>query len=133
LPAGSHWTGGYRVLAVKGVRGATWQGLHTDYSSIAMAVARLRTPVQYAAATDHSYGLRIAGGMSMVESAVQRLAIEAVNAPYEGRFRLLQGIEANIDAAGISISQTKRGLPSRTATSCLRPRRIVVWPSNAGR
>src|SRR5688500_10066374 len=55
---------------------------------------------QYAAVTDHSYGLRIAGGMSMVEAAAQRLAIGVVNARYGDRFRLLQGIEANIDAAG---------------------------------
>ena len=55
---------------------------------------------QYAAVTDHSYGLKIAGGMSMTEAAPQRLAIESANARYEGRFRLLQGIEANIDATG---------------------------------
>jgi putative hydrolase len=55
---------------------------------------------QYAAVTDHSYGLKIAGGMSMAEAAAQRLAIEGVNARYGDRFRLLHGIEANIDAAG---------------------------------
>jgi putative hydrolase len=55
---------------------------------------------QYAAVTDHSYGLKIAGGMSMAEAAAQRLAIERVNARYSGRFRMLQGIEANIDTAG---------------------------------
>lgn len=55
---------------------------------------------QYAAVTDHSYGLRIAGGMSMAEAAAQRLAIDGVNARYGCRFRLLQGIEANIDTAG---------------------------------
>jgi putative hydrolase len=55
---------------------------------------------QYAAVTDHSYGLTIAGGMSMAEAAAQRVAIECVNARYGGRFRLLQGIEANIDATG---------------------------------
>ncbi len=55
---------------------------------------------RYAAVTDHSYGLQIAGGMSMAEAAAQRLAIEEVNVRHEGRFRLLQGIEANIDAAG---------------------------------
>ena len=54
----------------------------------------------YAAVTDHSYGLKIAGGMSMAEAAAQRQAIDAVNARYEGRFRLLQGVEANIDATG---------------------------------
>jgi len=36
----------------------------------------------------------------MADAASQRLAIETVNAAYEGRFRLLHGIEANIDAAG---------------------------------
>jgi putative hydrolase len=55
---------------------------------------------RYAAVTDHSYGLRIAGGMSMADAAAQRVAIEEVNARYGNRFRLLQGIEANIDAAG---------------------------------
>ena len=55
---------------------------------------------QYAAVTDHSYGLKIAGGMSMAEAAAQRLAIDGVNGRYGGRFRLLQGIEANIDATG---------------------------------
>jgi putative hydrolase len=55
---------------------------------------------QYAAVTDHSYGLKIAGGMSMAEAAAQRQAIEGANARHGGRFRLLQGIEANIDATG---------------------------------
>ena len=55
---------------------------------------------QYAAVTDHSHGLRIAGGMSMADAAAQQVAIDRVNARYGGRFRLLQGIEANIDAAG---------------------------------
>jgi putative hydrolase len=54
----------------------------------------------YAAVTDHSYGLRIAGGMSMVEAAQQRRAIDAVNQGMGTAFRLLQGIEANIDAEG---------------------------------
>jgi putative hydrolase len=55
---------------------------------------------QYAAVTDHSYGLRIAGGMSMAAAAEQRRAIDQINASFDERFRLLQGIEANIDAAG---------------------------------
>jgi histidinol phosphatase-like PHP family hydrolase len=54
----------------------------------------------YAAVTDHSYGLKIAGGMSMAEAADQRRAIEEVNASYGRRFRLLQGIEANIGSDG---------------------------------
>ena len=55
---------------------------------------------RYAAVTDHSYGLTIAGGMSMADAAEQRAAIQEINAHTGTRFRLLQGIEANIDAVG---------------------------------
>jgi histidinol phosphatase-like PHP family hydrolase len=65
-----------------------------------IADACLQRGYQYAAVTDHSYGLKIAGGMSMAESVEQRKAIDAVNARCGHQFRLLQGIEANIDAAG---------------------------------
>jgi histidinol phosphatase-like PHP family hydrolase len=65
-----------------------------------IAEACLERGYQYSAVTDHSYGLQIAGGMSMDEAVQQRTAIDAVNARYGKRFRLLQGIEANIDAAG---------------------------------
>jgi putative hydrolase len=53
-----------------------------------------------AAVTDHSYGLRIAGGMSMDEARAQHAAIDALNATYKGVFRLIKGVEANIDADG---------------------------------
>ena len=36
----------------------------------------------------------------MAEAAEQRRAIDAVNARHRDYFRLLQGVEANIDAAG---------------------------------
>jgi histidinol phosphatase-like PHP family hydrolase len=65
-----------------------------------MADACLERGYHFAAVTDHSYGLKIAGGMSMAEPAEQRKAIDAVNATFGPRFRLLQGIEANIDATG---------------------------------
>ena len=65
-----------------------------------IAAACVARGYQYAAVTDHAYGLKIAGGMSMAEAAAQRLAIDGVNARYRGRFRLLHGVEANIDAAG---------------------------------
>jgi histidinol phosphatase-like PHP family hydrolase len=54
----------------------------------------------YAAVTDHSHGLKIAGGMSMTEAVDQRRAIDRINDAIGERFRLLQGIEANIDADG---------------------------------
>ena len=79
--------------------------MHSEWSDGSPTVqeiadACLERGYQYAAVTDHSYGLKIAGGMSMAEAAAQRLAIEDVNGRYGGRFRLLQGIEANIDATG---------------------------------
>jgi histidinol phosphatase-like PHP family hydrolase len=65
-----------------------------------IAEACLQRGYRYAAVTDHSHGLKIAGGMSMAEAAQQRRAIDEVNARLGGQFTLLQGIEANIDAAG---------------------------------
>jgi histidinol phosphatase-like PHP family hydrolase len=50
--------------------------------------------------TDHSYGLPIAGGMSMAQAVQQHAAIDALNARHEGRFRMFKGIEANIRADG---------------------------------
>ena len=50
--------------------------------------------------TDHSYGLAVAGGMTMTQVAEQHAAIDALNAQYGRRFRLFKGIEANIRADG---------------------------------
>jgi histidinol phosphatase-like PHP family hydrolase len=46
--------------------------------------------------TDHSYGLPIAGGISMDDAIAQHREIDALNAKLEGRFRIFKGIEANI-------------------------------------
>lgn len=54
----------------------------------------------YCAVTDHSYGLTIAGGVSMAELAEQHRDIDRLNDANRGRFRLLKGIEANIRADG---------------------------------
>ena len=54
----------------------------------------------YCAVTDHSYGLKIAGGVSMEELAQQHVEIDRLNRKHRGRFRLLKGIEANIRADG---------------------------------
>lgn len=75
-----------------------WSDGHPTVDEIADAcIAR---GYAYAAVTDHSYGLRIAGGMSMAEAAEQRRAIDAVNNRTQGRFHLLQGVEANIGTDG---------------------------------
>src|SRR6185436_672154 len=46
--------------------------------------------------TDHSYGLPIAGGMTMEQVAQQHAAVDALNEAYKGRFRMFKGIETNI-------------------------------------
>ena len=100
-----------RVLSDRTLAGPTLQEyrgdlqMHSEWSDGSPTVeeiadACLQRGYQYAAVTDHSYGLKIAGGMSMAEAVEQRRAIDAVNARHGTQFRLLQGIEANIDAAG---------------------------------
>jgi histidinol phosphatase-like PHP family hydrolase len=55
---------------------------------------------EYAAVTDHSYGLPIARGVSMARLAEQHREIDRLNAKSAPRFRLIKGIEANILADG---------------------------------
>jgi putative hydrolase len=50
--------------------------------------------------TDHSYGLPIAGGVSMSDVVGQQKEIDKLNSKFEGRFRVFKGIEANILADG---------------------------------
>jgi histidinol phosphatase-like PHP family hydrolase len=54
----------------------------------------------FCAVTDHSYGLPIAGGVSMANLAEQHREIARLNAEYGRQFRLLKGIEANIGKDG---------------------------------
>ncbi len=59
--------------------------------------------------TDHSYGLPIAGGMSMEAAAQQHAEIDAVNETLAGRFRVYKGVEANILADGsLDLSEEER-------------------------
>jgi len=79
--------------------------MHSEWSDGNATVAELAAACQargyaYAAITDHSHGLKIAGGMSMEEAAGQRRAIDHVNATTEAGLHLLQGIEANIGLEG---------------------------------
>jgi histidinol phosphatase-like PHP family hydrolase len=100
-----------RVLSDVAFEGPTLQQyrgdfqMHSEWSDgnptvQEIADACLERGYHYAAVTDHSYGLKIAGGMSMAEAAEQRRAIDAVNANRDAPFRLLQGVEANIDDTG---------------------------------
>jgi histidinol phosphatase-like PHP family hydrolase len=79
--------------------------MHSEWSdgtpSLAEIVeACLARGYSYAAVTDHSHGLKIAGGMSMAEAAAQHDAIARLNEQHEERFRMIKGIEANIGADG---------------------------------
>ena len=66
---------------------------------------------EYCAVTDHSYGLPIAGGLSMERFAAQHQEIDQLNARYKRRFRLLKGVEANIRADGsVDMSTDELGL-----------------------
>jgi histidinol phosphatase-like PHP family hydrolase len=79
--------------------------MHSTYSDgsqtleviVEMGIAR---GYDYAAVTDHSYGLPIAHGVSMARLSEQHREIHRLNARYAGRFRLIKGIEANILADG---------------------------------
>jgi len=78
--------------------------MHSEWSDGSPTVEEIARACEargyaYAAITDHSYGLKIAGGMSMQEAADQRQAINRANGGANA-FRLLQGIEANIGADG---------------------------------
>ena len=66
----------------------------------ALAAGCLARGYSHAAVTDHAGGLPIAGGLSEGRLRKQRLEIETVNRRFDGRFHLLQGVEANIDADG---------------------------------
>ena len=65
-----------------------------------MADACLARGHKCAGITDHSYGLRIARGMSMEEAARQHAEIDRINASNAGRFRMFKGVEANIRPDG---------------------------------
>lgn len=79
--------------------------MHSDWSDgsqtleeiVETGIARGYT---HSAVTDHSYGLPIAGGLPMERVAAQHREIDRLNKKYQGRFRLLKGIEANIRADG---------------------------------
>lgn len=71
-----------------------------------IADAGLARGYEFCALTDHSYGLKIAHGVSMEDLAKQHADIDRVNREHHGRFRLIKGIEANILADG-SVDMTR--------------------------
>lgn len=77
---------------------STWSdGSQTLEDIVTGCLARGYT---HTAVTDHSGGLPVAKGLPPERLAAQAVAIANVNREYAGRFRLLQGVEANIRADG---------------------------------
>ena len=97
-----------RDAKLRGPKRSAYRGdlqMHSTWSDGSQTLADiieagLARGYEYCAVTDHSYGLKIAHGISMAEVAAQRKEIDRVNDDHRGRFRLLQGIEANIRADG---------------------------------
>lgn len=65
-----------------------------------IAEAGLKRGYTFSAVTDHSYGLKIARGVSMSDLRKQHREIDEVNRQYGEEFRIIKGIEANILADG---------------------------------
>src|SRR4029079_9509423 len=54
----------------------------------------------YFGVADHSQSAHYAGGLSLDEIAEQHTEVDSLNDRYEGRFRILKGIESDILADG---------------------------------
>ncbi|HET9325467.1 MAG TPA: hypothetical protein VFQ05_01715 [Candidatus Eisenbacteria bacterium] len=79
--------------------------MHTEWSDgaesvAAMAEAAMARGYGYIGVSDHSYGLKIAGGVSMEDVRRQHREADRLNREWAGRFRVLKGIEANIPSEG---------------------------------
>jgi histidinol phosphatase-like PHP family hydrolase len=77
---------------------STWSdGRQTLAEIVTAGIAR---GYAFCGVTDHSYGLPIAGGVSMTELETQHAEMDRLNGEHRGRFRLIKGIEANIRPDG---------------------------------
>ena len=88
---------------------STWSDGVESIASLASAASALgwtRIGV-----TDHSYGLPIAGGMSMDAARRQHHEIDALNEELAGRVRVYKGVEANVLADGsLDLQEAERGI-----------------------
>jgi putative hydrolase len=97
-----------RNSKLRGPRLADYRGdlqMHSEYSDGGNTLREIvdgciDRGYAYCAVTDHSYGLPIAHGVSMADLARQHREIDGLNRDYEGLFRMLKGIEANIRSDG---------------------------------
>ena len=65
-----------------------------------MADAALQLGYSHVGITDHAKGLKIAGGINEGHLERQRIEIDAINADLKGRFRVLHGLELNLNPEG---------------------------------
>jgi len=79
--------------------------MHSTWSDGGATIAELADAARargyaYIGVSDHSYGLRIARGMSMEDAVRQHREIDALNRDAGDSFRVLKAIEANIPTDG---------------------------------
>jgi putative hydrolase len=79
--------------------------MHTEWSDGTESVGGMADAAAarghcFLAITDHSYGLRIAGGVSMEDIARQQREIDRENDRRSGSFRIIKGIEGNLRLDG---------------------------------
>jgi histidinol phosphatase-like PHP family hydrolase len=78
---------------------------HSTWSDGGESIARLASAAKdrgyaYLGVSDHSYGLRIANGMSMSDARLRAKEIDAWNRRADGAFHVIGAVEANIPADG---------------------------------
>jgi len=100
-----------RILARRPGWTASYKGdlqMHTDWSDGSgtvrdMAEAAIARGYEYIAITDHSKGLKIAGGINEAELQEQRAEIVTVNKQFANsgkQFRVLSSVELNLNTQG---------------------------------
>jgi histidinol phosphatase-like PHP family hydrolase len=98
----------FRNRKLKGVSLDEYRGdlqMHSTYSDGSQTLSDIietgmARGYEYCAVTDHSYGLPIARGVSMNDLAIQHQELDRLNRKFDGRFRVIKGIEANVLADG---------------------------------
>ncbi len=91
-----------QLIAVKDIKGDLH--LHSQWSDGINTIEEVARACQkrgytYAAITDHSVGLKVAGGLSIADLKKKRQEIDKINKKIKG-FRVLYGSEVDIDSSG---------------------------------
>ncbi len=78
---------------------------HTDWSDgkaslEEMTKAAIQRGLEYILVTDHSHGLGITGGVTSDDLVKQGREIDLLNKKYEGKMRVLKGVEVEVKADG---------------------------------